>query len=267
MRPDRSPPYAPYRAGAPTFVPGMRPLDLDQWLTPDTEAHVLEWKRALLAEPKRVWHQSTEGQAAAGEAAACVGAAVGAPTDDLLSASALVSDDLVVMEKRGCDWLCTGLTLTAPTFFSIDDAFGHDLTALHGPVPDGHRLARRIGRVFDGLQPDTVLERFNWTLQCGPDRFTPDGAPLRARATMIAQAEAEATVHLRVERQTIRKLPRTGAVLFTIRVCLDPLTAITSADRPALATAWRSLTGQGRAYKRWDAMDRLVEQIFAAWDI
>lgn len=263
----RRPPHAPYRSGAPTFVPALRPIDPAHWLAPDTEAHVLGWKRAILADPHRVFRQSEAGKDAAQEAAWLVGDALETPCPDLLSASALVSDDLVVMSPVKGNWLCTALTLTAPTFFPIDDAFGRDLTALHGPVPDGARLARRIGRVFDGLRPDLVLERFNWTLQCGSDRHTPDGAPLRARAASVPPQDAEAALHLRVERQTIRRLPQTGAVLFTIRVCLDPLSAVAPADRPRLAAAWRTLQGEGRSYKRWDAMERRVEDVFDGWGV
>lgn len=242
----------------------MRPIALDRWLTPDTEAHVLSWKQTLLSEPESVLRQTQGREAASRETAQLVSDGA---TEDLLKASARVSDDLVVMERLKGAWRCTSLTLTAPTFFSIDEAFDRDLSALHDPVPDGSKLAQRIGRVFDGLQPDTVLERFNWTLQCGPDRHTPDGAPLRARAATVRPEDAEATLHLRVERQTIRKLPKTGAVLFAIRVCLDPLTHLPSEDRPPLAAAWRSLQGDGRAYKRWDAMDRLVEDLFGIWGV
>lgn len=242
----------------------MRPIALDRWLMPDTEAHVLSWKRALLGQPDLTLRQKPGHELAASEAAML--ASDGA-SQTLLDASARFSDDLVVMERLDEAWRCTSLTLTAPTFFSIDDAFDRDLSALHGPVPDGSKLAQRIGRVFDGLQPDTVLERFNWTLQCGPDRHTPEGAPLRARAGTVQPENAEDILHLRVERQTIRKLPQTGAVLFTIRVCLDPLTHLPSEDRPRLATAWRSLKGDGRSYKRWDAMDRLVEGLFGIWGV
>lgn len=261
----RRPPHAPYQAGAPRFTPALRPIDPARWLTPDTEAHVLNWKRRLLSRPDQVLRQSREGEAAAAEAARQVSVAIGAPAEDLLSASALVSDDLVVMQKQDGAWVCTALTLTAPTFFSIDHAFGRDLSAMHGPVPDGARLAQRIGRVFDGLQPGVVLQRFNWTIQCGPERHTPDAGPVRARAETLAVKEAEAVLHLRVERQTISKLPQTGAVLFTIRVCLDPLAAIPETHRSALAKAWGMLGAQGRAYKRWDVMERLTAAVFDVW--
>lgn len=39
----------------------------------------------------------------------------------------------------------------------------------------------------------------------------------------IAEPVDPARVRMRVERQTLRRLPRTGAILFTIRVYLTPL--------------------------------------------
>ena len=58
-----------------------------------------------------------------------------------------------------------------------------------------------------------------------------------------------------------------GAILFTIRVCLDPLTALDEADRPRLAAAWRALGPSGRAYKGWDALEPLVTAAFARWAV
>lgn len=264
----RRPPHAPFRAGAPGFTPALRPIAPEAWLTPDTEAHVLDWKRALLTTPERVFRQAPGGKAAAFDAARAVETALGAPvTGDLVRASCRVSDDLVVMRRGAEGWVCDALTLTAPTFFSIDAAFGRDLTALHGAVPQGARLADRIQRVFDNLRPGLVLKRFNWTLQPGDARHTPDAEPLRALARSAALQDAPDLLHLRVERQTITRLPETGAVLFTIRVCLDPVAALSAGDRPALAEAWRTLGPQGRAYKGWEALEPLVSAVFARWGV
>ncbi|KAA5802231.1 DUF3445 domain-containing protein [Alkalicaulis satelles] len=262
------PPHAPWRAGAPRFIPALAPINPARWLMPDTEAHVLDWKAELLDQPDRVLRQAPEAEAPALEAAALVCAGAGAPAGDLIAAARLVSDDLVVMTRDDDGgWRTGAIVLCSPTFFSVNHAFGRDLTALHGPVPDGGRLAARIARVFDGLQPGQVLERFNWTLQWGPDRFTPDGAPLRAAAQAAPVDPARSALHVRVERQTIIKLPETGAVLFTIRVCLDPLSALGAADRAALAGAWRSLGPEGRVYKRWDALERHADALFAHWGL
>ncbi len=258
------PPHAPWRAGAPRFNVGLKPIDPARWLFPDSEARVLDWKAGLLSRPEDVLRQAAGANAAALEAAALVCAEAGAPAGDLIAAAHLVSDDLVVMTRDDQGrWLTGAIVLCSPTFFSVDHAFGRDLTALHGPVPDGAALAARIARVFDGLRPGQVLERFNWTLQWGPERFTPDAAPLRAAANAAPEREASVHLHVRVERQTIIKLPDAGAVLFTIRVCLDRVSALGGDDLTALAQAWRGLGEAGRRYKGWAALERHAQAVFA----
>ena len=266
--PRRTPPHAPFRAGAPRFTPALRPIDPARWLTPDTEAHVLDWKQEMLDRPDAVFRLEECGADAAAEAADSVGAALGLPVNgDLVAASRAVSDDLVVMVPGADGWTCGALTLTAPTFFAIGDVIGRGVAALHGPVPDGAGLSARIERVFNGLRPGQVLERFNWTLQAGPERFTPDAAPLRARAKAADPSQALDLLHLRVERQTIIKLERTGAVLFTIRVGLDPVAHLAPGDRAALAAAWRGLGAKGRAYKGWSAYELMVQAAFRIWGV
>lgn len=266
--PERMPPHAPFRTGAPRFAPALRPIEPSRWLAPDSEAHVMDWKRAVLSNPDASHRAISGSERAAAEAAEHVCDALGASAQgDLVAASSLLSDDLVVMTPGDGGWVCAALTLTAPTFFAIDNVIGRSISALHGPVPDARRLSTRIERVFDGLQPGVVLERFNWTLQAGLDRFTPCAAPLHARAARIPAAAAEDHLHLRVERQTLSKLPATGAVLFTIRVCLDPVAALPAADRPMLAAAWRALGADGRAYKGWAAYENLAAAVFESWGV
>jgi hypothetical protein len=117
--------------------------------------------------------------------------------------------------------------------------------------------------MFDALAADNVLERFNWTVQAGAERFTPSSAPLVARARAAREEEAAALLHLRVERQTVRKLPRSGAVAFTIRVCIDPLVDALRVEgaEAAFTNVWRTAPDYVRAYKNWPAYDRLVEAL------
>ena len=106
-----------------------------------------------------------------------------------------------------------------------------------------------------------MLERRNWTLLNSDALHTPSSAPIRARIGEIDAAEAGSVLHLRVERQTLRRLPRTGGALFTIRVWLAPLgdLAAEPARLAAFARAWRDATPELRAYKRFDLYDDLVE--------
>lgn len=79
----------------------------------------------------------------------------------------------------------------------------------------------------DPLDPDELA----WCRTMKGDEDAAAGEPgfLRmegAAASDLADAPPDvdpALVRLRVERQTLRRLPRTGAVVFTIRVYLTPL--------------------------------------------
>ena len=246
--------------GPPDIVPALKPIAEHEWLLPDTEAD--DWlleKRLLMAEALEDVMQGELDGAAARETLSLVGEATGFTSDEdwggaLGTAAALVSDDLCLVEldEEG-DWVLSAGVVVAPTFWRLEDQIGLGLGGLHTPVPGGNpELAKRIGRVFDGLKPDTVLERFNWTVQAGRERFTP-------RRPSAAEAEPE-DLCLRVERQTIRKLPETSAVCFTIRVAVDPLLPILAdADmRETFEDAWIGARSDVRAYKGWNELEELV---------
>ena len=65
------------------------------------------------------------------------------------------------------------------------------------------------------------MQRFNWTIHDRPDLFQPTGGARRAHE--VPPARYGESLWLRVERQTLRRLPRAGDVLFTIRTYRTPL--------------------------------------------
>lgn len=269
----RRPPYLPFLAGPAIFTVGLKPLAAETWIDPDTEAHAITEKRALVATRRDDVFAQTDGSAAAQrEAAKLIAAARGAEPLAFLETGLTLSDDLCVMEMREGAWVLSAALLCAPSFWSLHENIGGPLAHLHGPVPDRlgpegtQGLANRIGRMFSALPADQILERLNWTIQAGPERFTPSSAPLLARAARAKFEGAVDLLHLRVERQTIRRLPRTGGVLFTIRVCIDPLRAVFAVEgaKDAFAHAWRETPEHVRAYKHWGAMARLVDAALAA---
>ncbi len=266
----RVPPHLPFLQGPPEFVVGLKPIAPEAWLHPDTEADWLPEKRRLLAERRAEVFAQTPGSEAA-QAEACALIAPEAPVQDLISAGWVVSDDLCLMEKREGAWALSAAVLCAPSHWSLAANIGGPLTHLHGPVPDrlgpdgAQGLPGRIARVFDMLRAGAILERKNWSIQAGGARFAPSSAPLRARAEAAPESEALDLLHLRVERQTIRALPESGAVLFTIRVATDPLRAVFAVEgaRAALQRAYEAAPAHVRAYKGWASYDRLMAAAFA----
>lgn len=256
----RTPPYLPFLDGAPEFEPDLKPIPLTQWLTPDSEAPVWLRDKCLILKMMRanVVGGDLDG-AAAEEVLQLVMAATGEtprqkmPTA-LEEAASIVSDDLCVLSaEQDGDWRLTAGVLCAPTYWTLPERIGLDLGGLHAPVPGGDPgLASRISRVFTGLKPDMVLERLNWTVQASGKRYTPDRPS--------AQGKSITDLHLRVERQTLRKLPGTGAILFAIRVSVDPLMPLLAvpATREAFEDAWIGAGRAVRSYKRWREIERLV---------
>ena len=258
--------HRPWEDGA-DFAIGLKSIPTEAWLE-GGEADPASRKDALLAQfPDVVWGALDGAQSGQAEAASIVAEASGRPLSPhdrgpLYAAARLVSDDLVLMEKRQGAWRVTALSLSSPTFFTASEVLGRSLAELHGPVQGfADRFLARVTRIFEGLRPDLVLERRNWTLVNSGELFTPSAAPVRARISAIAPEDIGRALFVRVERQTLRRLPGTGGALFTIRVWLTPLAEL--AEQPprlsAFARAWRSAPADFRIYKGFAHYERLVE--------
>ncbi|MEN9874575.1 MAG: hypothetical protein RL186_1472, partial [Pseudomonadota bacterium] len=184
----------------------------------------------------------------------------------LIRAARQVSDDLVILQRSDNAWQVVACCLCNPTFFSAPFALGKNLADLHAPVPDqGYGLASRIDRVFTHVQTGQVLERHNWTVQWSNARFTPDGAPLRHLAQSATVTGKGEHLFVRVERQTITRLPLCGAIVFTIRISLTSLRDIVADDgaRAAFTHAWQDAPEHVRLYKRWAVLEPHVAALLA----
>lgn len=255
--------------GPPQFNVGLKPIALENWLIPDDQYDWVEKKNQILDKlPDEVFQALENSLPAQLEAAQLVAGVTGkklqAGEPPLLAASRLVSDDLIVMEKKDDNWQLTALSLCSPTFFDAKYAVGNSLALLHDPIPTGgFNLAPRIARVFDSFAPDNILERFNWTVQWSNEKYTPNGQSLRDKAASAPISDAPKMLYERVERQTIRRLPKTRAVLFTIRVRLNRLADILQDEvaKAAFENAWQNAPENVKQYKKWQPLERHVAKL------
>ncbi len=260
--------HAPYEDDA-VFEIGLRPIEDEAgWLEGGEDA---PRKDALFAAaPEAVWGElegSRPGQAEAAEMVRRAAGGILAPgLPPLLAAARLVSDDLVLMERAEGHWRVSALSLCSGTFFTAQDALGKSLDALHAPAAPGitPALMERTRRIFDHIPAGKIVQRRNWTVVSSDALHLPDPAPMRALIAAIDPARAGDELLIRVERQTLRRLPLTGGVLFTIRVWLHPLSDL-KADPvrlAAFAAAWRGADPAFRAYKQLHLYDALVDAFF-----
>lgn len=268
----RRPPYLPFLAGPLSLAPGLKPIPAETWIAPDTEAHLLDEKRSVMRAHRGEVYAAREGsELAALELAAAVhavaGPGQGAWDTALEAAASAVSDDFCILMKDAEGlWRLEAASVSAPTFWRLEDTIGQPLGGLHAPVPGANPgMVARIQRMFDAIQPGTVLERFNWNVQPGTERFTPSQAPFKTKADGMATEGALDALWLRVERQTISKLPVSGAMVFTIRVAIDPLRAALpdAAHLAAFRAAWDGIDPALADYKGWPHYARLVQAALA----
>jgi hypothetical protein len=262
--------HAPWEESA-DFRIGLAPIPTEAWLEGGEDDPAARKDPLFETARKLVWAEMEGSRPAQVEALALVEGLLGrspapAGSPPLYAAARRVPDDLCLMEKRQGQWRLTALSLSAGSFFTAGYAVGKSLRELHGPVTGFEdRFLGRVERIFEGLREDLILERRNWTLLNSGALHTPDPIPIRARVGSIAPADAGEILNLRVERQTLRRLPQSGAALFTIRVWLAPLERL--AEEPArlaaFARAWRAAPADFRAYKRLDLFDDLVEGFLA----
>ncbi|MBZ9908411.1 DUF3445 domain-containing protein [Mesorhizobium sp. BR115XR7A] len=270
------PAHTPYDGSSKLFTIGLKPLDPANWI--EVDGHLLPYlakKRRLYAEiPECVFVEQDGTRDAQQEVLELLGAylperfpdthrrsdagvaVVGAtsrPTipsslagAPLVAASLLVQEDLILMRRGEDGWRLAAGSLCFPSSWSLVEKFGKPLQQIHEPVPGfgpGTRPADLINRMFDGLQGQAV-ERYNWSIQSGDALYHPLSNIERidratSRPTRFPDGDVKTHAFIRVERQTLRKLPASRDILFTIRIHLDPLAVLARhPDRATLAASF-----------------------------
>jgi len=268
------PPHTPYDGSSKLFAIGLKPLELDRWLEIDDDfgAYLTE-KRRLYAElPDKVFVEEAGTRDAQREVLELVEAHMAAchprkldearttdtagpptPVDaPLVAASLLVQDDLILMRRGEDGWRLAAGSLCFPSSWSLTEKFGKPLHRIHDPVPGfgtGTRPAEVISRMFDNLQGQAV-ERFNWSIQANDALYHPLSDRQRIaraadRPSNFPDGDINAHAFIRVERQTLRKLPLSRDILFTIRIHLDPLAVLARhPERTRIAASFAAQLGE-----------------------
>lgn len=209
-------------------LPGTMPCDADDWLrVDDVYAAQMAFRARLLCDRKEAVLYEKEGCAASSEVLEealnilpTLGFAISA-TDvtcpdgrvvaidraaPLLTLGHLVQEDICVLEKRGAEHVLTAAALCFPAGWKLAEKINRPLIGIHEPVDEyDDNIARRVQRLFDGVQVGRPLWRFNKLRYIDPDLHQP-----------FKRIKGAQMPFVRSERQCILRLPRTNAVIFTI---------------------------------------------------
>lgn len=256
------PRYTPYMAGS-SFAIGLSAIDPKRWLEPDDDlAAFLDEKQSLLAtDPGAVFQQIDGSEAGQRE---CLDLVVSHLVGDhpglcrrmgdrldvagrnidlvsdappLITAGSLVQDDLVILSRRETGWHVVAGFVAFPSAWSLREKIGHPMDVVHAHVPgfsSGTRNAAMISRIFDNLQPDLPAVRMNWSIYPEGDLFWPPERNAEANRRPVDAARN----FVRVERQALRRLPKTGDIVFSIRIYSDPIASLSRLrNAPEIARA------------------------------
>lgn len=232
----------PYDIHRPRPLPGIAPLQAEDWLIADEAFAGQMAERQRLIDQRRDAVIAMDGSAAPavaelldevlgflrGQAGYSVaadhvirpdGVRVDIDRDDALrTLGLLVQEDLCVMQKRGDEHVLTAAVLCFPSNWTLRQKFLRPLIGIHVPV-DAYddNIAKRVQRLFDGIRPGRPLWRFNvlWYNDCILHN------PRREGDHSPTPGAAEAP-YLRSERQVLYRLPQTGAVVFSIHTFMIP---------------------------------------------
>jgi hypothetical protein len=278
-----SPRYLPHMQQPEVLQMGLAPLGTAHWI--ETDNHLKTYHDHKLLQRARLAEQvccATPGSLPAREELAamllehlltaqadvyrreagtlhCLAGGYSVPIaadEPLWNCSLWVADDLVIMEKEAGEYRLTAASLCSPSHWRLEDKFDRSMRSIHDPIPGFHSaLSARIDRFFEHLKPEHPVVRGNWALQDN-DLLYP---PLEEQGAVTAATP----LYYRSERQTLTRLPDTGAIAFTIRVYLHPLTSL-RAMPGALAALFAAIDLMSPAIASYKGIDRLAPAL-ARW--
>jgi hypothetical protein len=170
-----------------------------------------------------------EAEAAGREVAAMLGVEGG-----LAEAARATWEDLCILTIGPDGPALTGAAVGFPTDWRVEEKIGLPVTAIHAPIHGyAEQLAAGVDHFLATLTPGPIFARANWFVVADPAwRYLPADPPAR-RFAHVTAGNAGTTLFVRCERQTLRRLPGSSAILFTIGVAVERL------DRLAPATVAR----------------------------
>lgn len=147
-----------------------------------------------------------------------------------------VQGDFALLDQRDGDLFMDAGIVTCPADWSLAFDAGMSFKQWHSPVPVAHQMGvfDRALKYLVNIQVGQPVRRLNWTLtinprlDTSPETFHEWGSD---RAS-ITPENVGSLVHLRVELQVMARLPRSNALMFSIR------TYLISMDELVTQLAW-----------------------------
>ncbi|KEO91193.1 hypothetical protein EH31_00580 [Erythrobacter longus] len=220
---------------------GLARLTEAEWLQPQPD---LAARRRGFADWPEGVELTREAEAPGRELAAMLGVQGALP-----EAALAAHEDMCLLTKAPGDdqYRLIGAAVAWPSDWHPKDKIGLPLRALHAPIAGyEEHLASGVDRFMETLKPGAIFGRCNWFIAATGERRWLETRPALEAFAHVTDENAGETLFVRSERQTLRRLPETGAILFTIGIYVEPLAALSGGNTAMLALAASDLLkGEG----------------------
>jgi hypothetical protein len=146
------------------------------------------------------------------------------PWDECLALGEFWEADYLLLKADAAGEIrLLGGCLCFPSSWRLHEKLGRSIEDIHGVVPGlNANIGPAVHKFLAGLKPGVASLRHNWGLSRSPElNQHPDRSLPRLDATVRADE-----VWLRVEQQALVALPRSGGILFGIRIANHPLAEV-----------------------------------------
>jgi len=246
----KTPTYIPFQSGRFRLSMGIVSLTLDSWLEPDDFFYeeLMEKDSLLTSKYDEIFQARVGSQTAQQEVLDLLIDHMNEYHSDLLRfsgsnifvdrlalsfatetyrknpldlAGRIVQEDLCLMAPGLNGYTLEAASLCFPSRWRLLDKIGRPLIDIHSPVPDyKNKLSRPVDRFFDKLTVEKPVWRLNWSLTDDPDLYQPVRKTSTTSIRTINSSNAGDRVFLRCERQTLRRLPKTGWIFSLLKPTL-----------------------------------------------
>ena len=254
----KSLPLSPWDRVVTARLPGVQPLRTDElFLQDDAFDRQMEYRDELILKNReKVFQLNEEAKDAAKELLNLVlvklnrdrnydvtGSKVTRPDgkkillecdNPLVIAGRLVQEDLLILQWNAemKEHILNGGILCFPALWTLGEKMSKPMSRIHKPVPHyTDKISNLVQRMFNNLKVETPIWRANWYLYDNPELFSPQKEEL---SQPTRKSFFEGDFWVRVEKQSLFRLPKSDAIVFGIHTFFFFRSALTKAQIDSL---------------------------------